>query len=149
MMRGSALLIRCANSSSELAEFEPQTGKITVCSGEQLASPAPRPVRGSFARLDDHMVVLYRYEGQLHLRIDASDIELTQDTRAEFTKGSRNRLRVVRAGLVLFALSYKPRRLQPPLDADMTPFVEEEDFDFGLFVYNVLNEQKRRERVYC
>lgn len=34
------------------------------------------------------------------------------------------------------------------LGSDLTPFVELEDFDFGLFVANVANDRARAERLY-
>jgi hypothetical protein len=35
-----------------------------------------------------------------------------------------------------------------PLSIDPTPFIDEEDFDFLLFVHNVLAQDERRHRVY-
>ena len=39
--------------------------------------------------------------------------------------------------------------IDPPLEDDyVSSFVEEEDFDFGLFVQNIANNQARQERIY-
>jgi hypothetical protein len=34
-------------------------------------------------------------------------------------------------------------------DADPTPFVSAEDFDFGLFIANVIGDPGRRDRIYA
>jgi hypothetical protein len=32
-----------------------------------------------------------------------------------------------------------------PIPGDLTPFIDDEDFDFGLFVSNISKDQDRRE----
>jgi hypothetical protein len=51
-------------------------------------------------------------------------------------------------GALLFSFEYNAPKLDIPLENDPTPFVEEEDFDFLLFVNNVLKDKARRERIY-
>ena len=56
---------------------------------------------------------------------------------------STNELTIKRRKKVLFDLTYAK-----PQEGSIGPFVEDEDFDFGLFVYNVWNEPYRRNGIY-
>jgi len=94
------------------------------------------------------VLILYREADVLHLRLDDTDFELTDDTRIELSRGDVNVLTAVRGGTVLFSLKYQPPVIEPPLEIDPTPFVEEEHFDFGLFVYNIMRDVDRRSRIY-
>lgn len=51
-------------------------------------------------------------------------------------------------GQCVLELEYRKPVIDPPLEHDPTPFVEEEHFDFGLFVRNVVSDRTRRERIY-
>jgi len=52
------------------------------------------------------------------------------------------------AGNTLLQLLYKRPDLNPPLELDPTPFVEEEQFDFGVFVQSIVNDPARGNRIY-
>ena len=55
---------------------------------------------------------------------------------------------IVKDDDLIFTLTYNRPRIDPPLELDPTPFVEEEDFDFCLFLLNVLSDPGRKERIY-
>ena len=84
----------------------------------------------------------------MHFRVDGTDFEITEETQVELARGDFNVLTLVRNGAVHFRWVYKPPIIEPPLDMDPTPFVEEEDFDFGVFVYNVIKDTGRTDRIY-
>ena len=142
------VLLQSTDKFDDLAELEPTTGRLTWYSKHQTPALAFRPIRGHVARLDGHTLILYREATMLHLRIDDADFELTDDTYIELVRGNLNVLTVIRRGVVLFSWTYKPPVIEPPLEMDPTPFVEEEHFDFGLFVYNVMRDACRRDRIY-
>jgi len=49
---------------------------------------------------------------------------------------------------LLVSVDYGVADQPVPVSADPTPFVEDEDFDFGLFVTRVLGDSERRGRMY-
>ena len=55
-----------------------------------------------------------------------------------------NALTIKHRDAALVTIRYKPSVVGPSLESDPTPFVEREQFDFGLFIHNVLNDPKRR-----
>jgi hypothetical protein len=142
------ILLQSQDKFDDLAVLEPDTGQLTWYSKEQTPDLASHPIAGHIAYLNGHMLALYRDTGVLHFRIDDNDFALTRQTRIELARGDVNILKVVRDDVMLLEWTYKPPIIEPPLDMDPTPFVEEEDFDFGLFVYNVTKDAGRRNRIY-
>jgi hypothetical protein len=62
--------------------------------------------------------------------------------------GDRRILRVRSATKTVLEITYDAPVIDPPLSEDMTPMVEEEDFDFGLFLANVSRDRGRQDRLY-
>jgi hypothetical protein len=80
----------------------------------------------------------------LHFRLDDLDFLLDDATVIDLEQGPQSTLLVRRNRSVLHTWTYVAPVLDPPLHEDPTPFVEDEDFDFGLFVHNVTNSARRR-----
>jgi hypothetical protein len=69
---------------------------------------------------------------------------LAEGVLVEVTGAPRSRKLVVRrAGQVVASHTYSLDRPQQLMD-DPTPFVDEEDVDFGLFVVNVSQSEERK-----
>lgn len=75
--------------------------------------------------------------------------ELTEDTGVELKRVDGDRvINISATGRSLFHWRYHPRAIDPPLSVDSNAFVEEEDFDFCLFVFHVANDRERRTTIY-
>ena len=86
----------------------------------------------------------------MHFRVDDEDFELTAETSVKLVpvKETTNTIMLFRGEDLQSSWTYQRPALDPPLKYDPTPFVEEEDFDFCLFVYNVANDPGRKARIY-
>jgi hypothetical protein len=71
-------------------------------------------------------------------------------TRIKWKKDADQRLLRIAANIHEPLLVRYQVVIDPPLDQDPTPFVEEEhfDFDFGLLVANVCSDPSRQDRLY-
>jgi hypothetical protein len=106
-------------------------------------------ITGSFSIVDEVMVALYRIHGVLYFRIADQEFEVTDNISSTLKcDGSNRKFGLLKDGHVLVDLTYLTPESQFQLSIDPTPFVEEEHFDFLLFVHNVLGEPGRRERVW-
>lgn len=144
------VLLESHDKFDDLVELEPTTGQLCWYSKRDNPNMAIRPIHGSFAQLDTHLVFLYRQAGVLHFRVDDTDIELTDDTCVELIRGETNVLIVKRDNVRLLYLVYKPY-VTDEIDQwrmYMNPFIEEEHFDFGLFVWEVTQNTERRSTIY-
>ena len=145
------MLLQSEQEHDDLVELEPTTGKCVRHSKRQNPALASCRIDGHFARLDGHFVSLYRQSGVLHFRIDDTDFELADDTYAEISRGEkRNVLRLLRNNVPLFAWEYAAPVIDDidKLQMSIDPRIEEEHFDFGLLVKNVLSDPRRRHRIY-
>ena len=107
------------------------------------------PLYGSYSIVNGVRVFLYRWDGRLRFRVgksppmDADQVQIdwrVQDCQIFF--------RVLRHSEVLLEGTHA---LPPDIERikdDPTPFVEAEDFDFVLFVRNVLLDPARARRMY-
>jgi hypothetical protein len=96
-------------------------------------------------------IVFFRQGDALHLRVDQSVIELNGDISVQYCRvGETHTLQVVsrRDGSALLRLDYTLPLNVVPVGEDPTPFVEDEDFDFGLFIANVVNNPERSAIIY-
>jgi hypothetical protein len=144
------ILLESHDRFDELVELEPTTGQLRWYSKQDSPNMAARPIHGSFSQLDAHRVFLYRQTDVLHLRVDDTDVELTDDAHVELVRGDTNVLTVVRSDVPILCLEYKPY-VADEIDRwrmYMSPFIEEEHFDFGLFVWEVTQNADRRSAIY-
>lgn len=144
------ILLESNDRFDDLAELNTSTGQVSWFSRRANLTAASRPVRGHIAKLHGRTLCLYREAGVLHFRVNNEDFELTEKTyvKLERIEDNVNRITVLRDGDEMFTWTYRRPVIEPPLEIDPTPFVEEEHFDFCLFVYNVAGDPSRRERIY-
>ncbi|WP_404955687.1 hypothetical protein [Streptomyces sp. 147326] len=128
----------------EWAGFEPATGSLDVHRGYGPAPQcAPSPT-GHYGRLGDLLVVFYRYEAALYLRIGDHHIEVGSSPEARHERFEGHcRLTI---GSTSIEYPAPPVLIDPAQDP--TPFAEPEDFDIGLFVADVLRSPARRTALY-
>ena len=139
------LIVRSQDRYDEFAELEPATGHVRHF---QVAGSSADtvPSSGWYSLLGGQMVSLYALGGDLYLLMNGKSYHLDHGSSVEFSRqASENELTLRQNGEVLAKLRYLRPEIDPSLDEDPSGFVDEEDFDFGLFVFNVLANQDRRE----
>jgi hypothetical protein len=132
------LLVEDFLKQNHLQELDLATGR--------LAAPARKAERGDakgvFMQLGDALVVFHAQDGALLLRI-GDDVVPLGGTTVELEGEDLRKLRVLRDGDEIARLSY-PNPIHPAVDWDFT-LAEEEDFDLGLFVRNVIASPQRQK----
>jgi hypothetical protein len=144
------ILLQSQDKFNDLAQLDTATGQIFWLSRCTHPEAVAQAVCGHIARIGEHILCLYRLGGVLHFRIDSADWELNEEIEISLQdiQEGKNRLTIARQGVPLVSLDYRRSVIRPPLAVDPTPFVEEEDFDFCLFVCNVVNDPDRKVRIY-
>ncbi len=143
------VLLQSMDNFDKFAELDTNAAQISYFSRHEKPA-ASHQIRGTFAQLHGRTLFLYRVAGLLHFRVDNDDFGLTENTevRLERLHDDLNRVSVLRDGISLFTWIYRRPMIYPPLEIDPTPCIEEEHFDFCLFVYNVVNDAVRKESIY-
>lgn len=135
------MLLLSHDDVGDFGEFDPSSGHDVE----------PRHISGHFARLGDVLAVFYRNNDRLWIRLGDCVRELDSGRSSfhwERTGPQTRRITLSDGGDEIVSVEYADRSGGIPLELDPTPFVEEEHFDFGLFVRNVLGDEGRRKRIY-
>lgn len=143
------MILQSQDRYDDFAVFDPESGAFVVYQKSAFPLMVTRPIGGHYAQVDEGTIMLFRLQDQLHLRIEELDFVLGESMIVRIDKGdSHNILRLLEGSNTIFTWKYQRPRIFPPLEDDLTPFVEEEDFDFGLYIQNVTQDQGRRNRAY-
>ncbi|WP_460444002.1 hypothetical protein [Amycolatopsis cihanbeyliensis] len=107
------------------------------------------PISGHYDHIGDILVALYRFKGELMLRLGQRDFEVSRIKSMWHLKKDGKR----ELGLTIrddwdVKLEYVSQSDDFIDVMDITPFAEEEDFDFGLFINNVVNNPDRSGNIY-
>ncbi len=138
------MLVASHDAWANLAEFDSVTGALREFARGDVEEAA---VQGHYARLSGTTAVLYWVSGSLWLRLG----DVVRDVGGETVEvewaasGGRASLSLAEDGEQVASVHYTPG---PYFEDDPTPAVKAEDFDFGLFVRNVLADPARRARIY-
>jgi hypothetical protein len=142
------VLLRSSDSYTSLLDLNLETGAVAHWNEDDDPSLRSLPKDGHYSQLEGHLWCLYRHMGDLHFRLDELDLKVTPDLEVEHLSGKVNHFALRRGGVTLLALDYaNPLVIDPEIKVQIavTPMAEVEDFDFGLFVYNVLTDPGRRD----
>lgn len=150
------VLLRSNERHIDLAEMDHATGKYTMLPGGQSKNGARRDTCGSFSFLSGVFVALYCFEKALFLRIGEAclalgddlvvhiqGIEPTQELIAQRARLDRT-LIVEKAGSEITRLHYV-YDLSGQFPDDPTPFIDDEGFDFGLWISNITKSPERQQ----
>ena len=139
------LTLQSKNTYSRLLELSYEDGSYREARRVAVNGVLPTlKINGVFDFLNGILVALYAFGGNLFLRIGDDVIQILGDVRVELEQnGFQSKLTVMRDGRALVLLNY-PKSASGKIKDDPTPFVDDEDFDFGLFVKNLVSDPKRR-----
>ena len=141
------MILASNDDFDQLAELDPNSGTYRLLSRKE--HPELTSMSGGFSMIEGTMLSLHRRDDVLFFRVGEREFELTDDVTSTLTQEDTDRVfQLIRNGKSLVSFKYRPPAPEVPLNIDPTPFVEEEDFDFFLFVHEVLSTSGRRHRVY-
>lgn len=142
------MILECHDNFDQLAELNRHLPSAQFFSRKHHPELSAS-IAGSFSIVNEMMASLYRVQGVLYFRVADQEFEVTDEVSSTLeSDGSYRRFRVLEVKNVLVDLTYLTPESEIPLSLDPTPFVEEEHFDFLLFVHHVLTEPGRRNRVW-
>ncbi|MFZ6775049.1 hypothetical protein ACO0LB_20320 [Undibacterium sp. SXout7W] len=103
----------------------------------------PIKINGVFDFLSEILVALYVSNGAIFLKIGNIVIQIVNGVTVVLDRDKMaSTLTVVHGSRVLASLSYVCS-VDEKIKDDPTPFIEDEDFDFGLFLKNVISSRER------
>ena len=143
------MILQSKDEFDEVMELDPITGRQQILS--RKARPEITSIRpsGGYSIVNGVVVCLYRVDSALYFRLGEEEFKITDDASSILVRENGHRLfQLIENGNLLVNFRYRCPANEVPLSIDPTPFIDEEDFDFLLFVHNVLAQDERRHRVY-
>lgn len=105
-------------------------------------------VSGDFVIVNGLLVALYRRDDELRVRVGRDETVLRAGAVERTVVGRRAKVSVRSTSGERLAWAYDLPVLDPPLSLDPTPRVNEEHYDFGLFLLGVSGDPERIERMF-
>ncbi len=122
----------------------------TVSKSLHAAALETRPLIGMYGVAGPHRAFLYRWAGQLKIRIDDGapiSVGAGLSSSWELT-GDQARFSLSRDGSTTSTFRYAASRDLLNIQHDPTPFAEPDHFDFFLFIHRVLQDAPRQDRIF-
>ncbi|UBV23951.1 hypothetical protein H8Z59_12960 [Mycolicibacterium fortuitum] len=141
------MIIQAFRKNIEVRQFTPETGEI----GPATVDPDHgATANGLYHPLGYDIGVLYRSDDQLWLQVGADRFAAGDVSSASTTHLGSGRAIL---DLVVSGCRYSwEYQLSPRAELDVTSFAtfgeHEDDFDFGLFIANVMKDPGRQQRIY-
>jgi len=147
------LLLEYFGNTFKLAELEPLTGKIKVyCKFIYKILHPFKPIfyNGFISMIEGRLFSFYKFKNKLFLKVDNTIFELDNMTQIQLEqKENFNIFSIYRGHVLLFDFKYKRPKIKPALESDtVSSFVSEEDFDFCLFIYNIVKNPERKMLIF-
>ena len=102
-------------------------------------------INGWFSEIESKLFALYSLDKKLYFYYSGKTIELKEEIRIEVSGSPEKRhLEVFNENNLVFEILYNIKK-NKIYNNDPTPFIEKEDFDFGLFVSNISKNIQRKK----
>jgi|GEM_PF-2735180 len=105
-------------------------------------------IKGFYSLLGSYRVLFFENEGGLFIQINGKRYLVESETRVEHKRGFCSNKFILWNQIEKYrqTIKYPINKLDPPIEDSFT-MSEEEDFDFGLFLCNVLSDDPRLNRL--
>jgi hypothetical protein len=127
-------------------DFNPETGMLRTFSKKSASKCGP--TSGLFDYLGETLVILYRLDDNLYLLVGNRQMQMADHVIEIDSSGGRRIFRVIAGDATVLELAYDQPIIDPPLSEDWTQMVEEDHFDFGLFLANLSRDHIRQSHMY-
>jgi hypothetical protein len=143
------MLLQSQDAFDTLFELEAPTGPPKELSKSRDPALRAAHTAGTCSWVDGHFAAIYVRDRRLWVRVDSVEVCVDSDVTAELLRSQELSVFAIRkARMPLLQMQYRVPRIDPPLGVDPTPFIDQEDYDFPLFVSRILSDPARR-KVFC
>lgn len=143
------ILLQSKDLFDDILILDPETGEYRALKRSSSPEFSEAPIGGSFADIEGHQLMLYRVGEELRFSMDDKVVVVDDDVNSTFGVFYPIAIFTLKnRGVEEVSFKYKLSDLQQPILGDTTAHIGEEDFDFCLFVHNVLNDPERRRFIY-
>jgi hypothetical protein len=140
------IILQCQERFDRLAILH--WPSLSITDVEREAVQCGEPISGHYSSLGGRFTAFFRCQGDLYL-LQERLLQISERVSSIIeVADNESQLMLLEGGTVIAEIHAVNAPTVVPISTDPTPFVEEEDFNFLLFVHNVLTSPDRRERIY-
>jgi hypothetical protein len=130
----------------ECIQLDPVTREKTIIT--RINEDDPK-ITGHYIRRDAGLLMIYRENGILTFSVNNREISLDDpNVSVSFIRAGHNNIFSIKHREQVFYQITYPSTLYDPLNRYDFSCYEEEDRDFLLFVFNVMNDSRRKKSIY-
>ncbi len=135
------MILQDHKAFANVAEFDAATNHIRW---RRREPGEPFRISGWIGDVGHKQVLLFKNEGRLFLRVGGDDLPVDEISAELLKIDHRRHLKIRRAGAVVFDVEYAKPVISPPINDVLSPGEDEESYDYGLMLYNILSDPERR-----
>lgn len=141
------ILLQLHEQYDSLIKYNHSDGSFTEISKKSIGNNDISIVDGFYSVLSSTFVAIYRFEGELFIRIGDKCLPFSDEVVVSVRGEDDDReLLILEAGKEICKINYElDASLQ--FEDDPTPFIDKEDFDFGLFLSNISKSENRKQHI--
>ena len=136
--------------------YDEKNGEVEYYLKNEHPELNKQPKAGAFSEIDGKAVLFFRRNGTLQLTIEKDMFAINDNMHANWELKKNCERNPPTAVFSLYekerklkAIEYTPFLSRNIIPEDNTAFVDEEDYDFFIFIHNVLNDRERRRSIYA
>ena len=138
------LQLRNNDQNDELLFLNPETGLFEIQA--ELQSKSLLSTDGFFSFLSGTLFAFYVFQKEIWIRFSDNVIKLTNRITVELELTNLDRIIRIKEGKVLLIEHHYQIPENVIFENDPTPFISDEDFDFGQFLKNIVSDSERQKR---
>jgi hypothetical protein len=142
------VVLQAHNCAWRFGLYNPRTGSFLKCPIWWRCRNRSLPVAGWYGRMGRTIGVLYRGIDGLHVGFGRTDLLVSSRLQIDLDHdGETSSLSIRLNQAVIGTIRYRTPRRRSAASTDLTPFVEDEQYDFGLFIRNVVASPDRQRAM--
>lgn len=144
------MLLQSHEKFDNVAVFDEISGEISFCSRAEAPQLTGSKIEGIYYNAEKGQCLFYRSGDHLILRVNENKVTISDRVDSNFKKKEDGLcvFEVFENHKLVLKFSYQAPEPLVPVDIDLTPFVEYEDFDFFYLVHNVIRDRNRMARIF-
>lgn len=138
------LILRSYSCYSDIINYNHFSGRYYKHVSNPVDENKKLRIHGFYDFLNENFITIYAKSKALSLRVDNIDFSFNKGLKVEINKSNSDRILTVnmentQKSIIQYSVNQSDQYVN-----DLTPFVDLEDFDFGLFIANIAINKYRQ-----
>jgi len=134
------ILLQDHESFADIAALNPESRSVEWRKRDQ---GSPTRTSGWIGKIGNEQVLLYKRDGKLRLLARGNECDTDRAEVLLTSVGADRNFKFRCDGNCILEVTYASPRISPPISGVLSPGEDEENYDFGILIYNILTNPAR------